>query len=117
MQPSELQSEILACLEDNKAKDVINLDVRSLTDVTDYMIIASGTSNRHLHAITDNLVKHVKTLGERPLGVEGEDTNEWILVDLGDVVVHIMMPKVREFYSLEKLWTTTKESRKNNLNS
>lgn len=114
METTELQSAVLSSLEDSKAKDIINLDVRQLTDITDYMIICSGTSNRHLHSIADSILRHLKRLGVKPLGIEGEKTNEWILVDFGDIVIHVMMPQVREFYSLEKLWTTTHLSRQSN---
>lgn len=94
----------LAALDDLKAKDVEVMDVRTLTSITDYMIVASGTSNRHVKALADSVVEKSKLAGHRPLSVEGEREAEWILVDLADVVVHIMLPATRDFYQLEKLW-------------
>jgi ribosome-associated protein len=92
-------------LDDLKALDVSVLDVRHLTTVTDTMVVASGRSDRHVRAIADAVVDKCKKEGYRPIGVEGEKVGEWVLVDLGDVVVHVMLPRAREFYSLEKLWT------------
>ena len=88
-----------------KAKEPVEIDVRGKSSVTDYMVIASGTSSRHVKYIADEVVKFAKKLGIMPLGVEGEREAEWVLVDLGDVVVHVMLPRVREFYALERLWT------------
>ena len=88
-----------------KAKDVVEIDVRGKSSVTDFMVIASGTSSRHVKSIADEVVKFAKKLDVMPLGVEGEREAEWVLVDLGDVVAHIMLPRVREFYALERLWT------------
>ena len=95
----------LAALEDMKAVDVRVIDVRDLTSITDIMVVASGTSTRHVKAIADNVVQEAKKHGVRALGVEGDKGAEWILVDLADVVVHVMMPAIREFYALEKLWS------------
>jgi len=92
-------------LDNLKARDVVRIDVRGKTSVCDYMVIASGTSTRHVKSIADEVIKDVKTLDYQPLGVEGEREAEWVLVDLGDVVVHVMLPRVREFYALERLWT------------
>ncbi len=94
----------IAALEDMKAANVKVIDVRKLTDVTDTMIVASGTSNRHVRSIADRVVEKCKGAGFRPLGVEGDREGEWVLVDLQDVLVHVMLPRIREFYGLEKLW-------------
>ena len=94
-----------AAIAELKAKDVVEIDVRGKSSVTDYMVIASGTSSRHVKSIADEVVRFAKKLGVMPLGVEGEREAEWVLVDLGDVVVHVMLPRVREFYALERLWT------------
>lgn len=82
----------------------MTLDVCRITDVMDFMVIASGTSNRHVKALVDSVVDSSKERGVRPLGVEGRDTPDWVLVDLGDVVVHVMQPESRRFYDLERLW-------------
>lgn len=94
-----------AAVEELKAKDVTQIDVRGKSSVCDFMVIASGTSTRHVKSIADEVVKFAKKLDVMPLGVEGEREAEWVLVDLGDVVVHVMLPRVREFYALERLWT------------
>lgn len=91
-------------LDEMKAVNVKVLDVHRLTDITDTMIIASGNSDRHVRSIADRIVEHAKKAGFRPLGIEGERDGEWVLVDLQDVIVHIMLPRVREFYRLESLW-------------
>jgi ribosome-associated protein len=92
-----------------KSVDVVEIDVRGKTSVCDYMVIASGTSTRHVKSIADEVVRFAKRLDCQPLGVEGEQEAEWVLVDLGDVVVHVMLPRVREFYALERLWTVGDE--------
>ena len=94
-----------AAIAELKARDVVEIDVRGKSSVTDYMVIASGTSSRHVKSIADEVVRFAKKLDVMPLGVEGEREAEWVLVDLGDVVVHVMLPRVREFYALERLWT------------
>lgn len=94
-----------AAVEELKAKDVVEIDVRGKSSVCDYMVIASGTSTRHVKSVADEVVRFAKRLDVMPLGVEGEREAEWVLVDLGDVVVHVMLPRVREFYALERLWT------------
>ena len=105
MNSEQLSDLVIEALDDIKAKDVIRLDVRDMTTVTDYMIVASGTSNRHVKALVDNVTEKAKEAGHRPIGVEGEDGGEWVLLDLQDTLVHVMLPKVREFYNLEKLWS------------
>lgn len=96
---------VLAAVEELKAKDVVQIDVRGKSSVCDFMVIASGTSTRHVKSIADEVVRFAKKLDVMPLGVEGEREAEWVLVDLGDVVVHAMLPRLREFYALERLWT------------
>lgn len=95
---------VLDTLSAHKAVDVVALDVTKLTTITDFMIICSATSNRHAKGLADNVVAKAKANGHPPLGVEGQKEAEWILIDLIDVVVHIMLPQTREFYNLEKLW-------------
>ena len=104
MQSDEVLNLAMHALEDLKARDIKMLDVGQATDITDYMIIASGTSDRHVKSIADHLVDSAKQAGHPPFGVEGGDGGQWVLVDLEDVVVHIMQPSVREFYKLENLW-------------
>ena len=91
-------------LDDLKARDLRVLDVRDLTPITDYMLVASGTSGRHVRSIAENLVEKAKEAGHQVLGMEGQDKADWVLVDLQDVVVHIMQPDARAFYKLENLW-------------
>jgi ribosome-associated protein len=95
---------VKAALGDMKAVNVKVFDVRKVTDVSDCMILASGTSDRHVRSIADRVVERAKAAGYRPMGVEGERDGEWVLVDLNDVIVHVMLPRVREFYGLEELW-------------
>lgn len=91
-------------LDEMKAVNVTVLDVRKLTDIADWMVIASGNSDRHVRSIADKVVEEAKKAGFRPMGIEGERDGEWVLVDLQDVIVHVMLPRVREFYRLENLW-------------
>jgi ribosome-associated protein len=100
-----LRKSVIAALEDLKAKDIREIDVRGKTSIADLLVIASGTSARHVKSIADEVVKFAKKAGVMPLGVEGEREAEWVLVDLGDVIVHVMLPRIREFYGLERLWT------------
>lgn len=105
MESNELSELVIDALDSVKAQDITRLDVRDLTTVTDYMIVASGTSNRHVKALADTVADKARDAGHKPAGVEGEDGSEWVLLDLGDVLVHVMLPRVREFYNLEKLWS------------
>ena len=105
MNSEELSELVTDALEDLKGQDIVRLDVSAMTTVTDYMVVASGTSNRHVKALADAVAEKAKAAGHRPSGVEGEDGGEWILLDLGDTLVHVMLPRVREFYNLEKLWS------------
>lgn len=100
-----LRQRVLTALEELKAKDVREIDVRGKTSIADLLIIASGTSTRHVKSIADEVVRYAKQAGMMPLGVEGQREAEWVLVDLGDIVVHVMLPRIREFYGLERLWT------------
>ncbi|MBB6183892.1 ribosome silencing factor [Oleiagrimonas soli] len=100
-----LRNRVVAALEDLKAKDVIEIDVRGKTSIADLLIIASGTSSRHVKSIADEVIKFAKQAGVLPLGVEGQAEAEWVLVDLGDIIIHVMLPRIREFYGLERLWT------------
>ncbi len=96
---------VLNALDDIKAKDIREIDVRGKTSIADVLVIASGTSTRHVKSIADEVVKLSKQAGNMPIGVEGQREAEWVLVDLGDIIVHVMLPRVREFYGLERLWT------------
>lgn len=95
---------IITALEDMKARDVHEVDVRGKSDVTDLMVVASGTSSRHVRSIAEEVVIKGKQAGMLPVGVEGEDEGDWVLVDMGDIVVHVMQPRTREIYGLERLW-------------
>lgn len=108
----QLRSTIVAALEEIKAKDIVILDVRELTAMTDTMIIASADSVRQTKALADNVVEKVRALGKKPVGTEGEQTGEWILLDFGDAIVHIMQPAVRQYYDLEGLWGAVERQRK-----
>ncbi|WP_243041591.1 ribosome silencing factor [Dyella sedimenti] len=100
-----VRQQVLHALDELKAKDIREIDVRGKTSIADLLVIASGTSARHVKSIADEVVKFAKQAGVMPLGVEGEQEAEWVLVDLGDVIVHVMLPRIREFYGLERLWT------------
>ncbi len=104
MNSEQLCDLVVDALEEVKAKDIVKLDVRELTTVCDYMIVASGTSNRHVKALANAVAEKAREAGHRPAGIEGEDGSEWVLLDLQDTLVHVMLPRVREFYNLEKLW-------------
>jgi ribosome-associated protein len=100
-----IRQQVINALDELKAKDIREIDVRGKTSIADLLVIASGTSARHVKSIADEVVKFAKQAGVMPLGVEGEQEAEWVLVDLGDVIVHVMLPRIREFYGLERLWT------------
>ncbi|GGE67458.1 ribosomal silencing factor RsfS [Streptosporangium jomthongense] len=104
MQAEQLKDLIVNSLEDVKAQDISVIDVRDRTSVTDFMVLASGTSNRHVKSLADSVVLDAKEKGVRISSVEGGGGSDWILVDMGDVVVHVMMPATREFYDLERFW-------------
>ncbi len=104
MQAEQLKDLIVNSLEDVKAKDISVIDVRDRTSVTDFMVLASGTSNRHVRSLADSVVVDAKEKGVRVGSVEGGGGSDWILVDMGDVVVHVMLPATREFYDLERFW-------------
>jgi ribosome-associated protein len=107
-----LRNAVVTALEEKKAKDIVALDVRNLTSLCDYIVIASGDSNRQTKALARNVQDRLKELGARVYGVEGEQSGEWVLVDLGDIVVHVMQPTVRQYYNLEELWASAKKAPK-----
>ncbi len=102
-----LKNLVIDALADMKAMEVKVLDVRGLTDIADTMVIASGTSDRHVRAVAQRVVERTKEAGFRPHGVEGQQDGDWVLIDLNEMIVHVMLPRVREFYGLEKLWDMT----------
>lgn len=104
MQTEQILAIAIKALDDGKAIDVRVIDVRGKTSIADYMIIASGTSDRHVKSLASRVVEDAKHAGVQPLGVEGEIAGEWVLVDLVDIIVHVMQPRIREFYQLEKFW-------------
>ena len=102
-----LKTTVLDALDDMKALDVKFLDVRGLTDIADFMVVASGTSDRHVRSVAQRVVEKAKEAGFRPHGVEGQQDGDWVLIDLNEMIIHVMLPRVREFYGLEKLWDMT----------
>ena len=108
---ASLETVVLNALADMKALEIKRLDVRGQTDIADYMIIASGTSDRHVRSVAQRVVDRAKEAGFRPHGVEGLKDGDWVLIDLSDLIVHVMLPRVREFYGLEKLWDMTASKR------
>jgi len=109
--PATLAGIVAAALDDMKAVNPTVIDVRGLTDIADTLVVASGNSDRHVRSIADRVIEYAKKAGHRPVGVEGERDGEWVLVDLQDVIVHIMLPRVREFYRLEDLWDVSAAAR------
>ena len=104
MQVEKLRDLVIKVLEDMKAKDIVVIDVKGRTSITDIMVIASGTSAQHVKSLAETVAFQAKSAGETPLGQEGVTEGEWALVDINGVVVHVMLPKVRDFYQLERLW-------------
>ncbi|CAA0094633.1 Ribosomal silencing factor RsfS [Zhongshania aliphaticivorans] len=104
MDAEQLKKLVVDSLEDVKGRDIVVLDVRGMSGVTDFMVVCSGTSNRHVKSLANNVWVDAKKSDVVPLGMEGEDAGDWVLVDFGDVVVHIMLPEARLFYDLERLW-------------
>jgi len=101
----DMRQLILTTIDNMKGEDIVELDVNGKTSVTDLLIIASGTSSRHVKSIASSVAAEAKKQGSKPLGVEGEEQGDWVLVDLGDIIVHVMQPQIRQFYDLEKLWS------------
>ncbi len=99
-----IKDAIIEAVDDMKGIDVVALDIKEVSNFADYMVVASGTSDTHVRAIAVNVATDLKEKGMRPIGEEGSDVSEWVLVDFGDVILHVMRPEVREFYDLEKLW-------------
>ncbi|HEX4985805.1 MAG TPA: ribosome silencing factor [Burkholderiales bacterium] len=104
MHVEAIRQAAVEALEEIKARDITVLDVRKLTSLFDYMIVATAESARQAKALAHNVQEKLKALGVRAQGLEGEQTGEWVLVDLGDVIVHVMQPAVRSYYNLEQLW-------------
>ena len=96
---------VLASLEDSKAEDIVTIDIRGKSALGDHMVVASGRSNRHVMAICDHLSKDIKQSGAGAPRIEGQETGDWVLIDTGDVIVHVFRPEVREFYNIEKMWS------------
>ena len=113
MSIDEIRALVRTALEDLKAEDIVELDVKGKTSVADVIFVASGNSGRHVKSIANNVVMESKHAGNQPLGIEGETDADWVLVDLGDVVVHVMQAQARKFYDLEGLWKVTIEERQN----
>jgi ribosome-associated protein len=108
---AELQQLVVSTLEDMKANDIQNLDVTGRNALTDWFVIASGNSTRHVKSMAEKLIMSAKSVGNPPIGVEGQGQGEWVLVDLNDVIVHLMLPQTRAFYNLEKLWEASEGQR------
>ena len=107
----ELQQLVISSLEDNKASDILVIDVSGKSPLTERLVIASGNSTRHVKSMAEHLIVNAKAAGNPPLGVEGAGEGEWVLVDLNDVIVHLMLPRTRAFYNLEKLWEASADHR------
>ena len=105
MNSEVLKDLVVEALDDIKGQEIVTMDVRSQTDIADYMVVASGGTGRQVKALINNVLVNAKAQGANVVGVEGQDTGEWVLLDLTDVIVHVMLPAVREFYDLERLWS------------
>ena len=105
MEISKIKDKIEIILDNNKAKDIVSIDLKEKSYIADYMIIASGTSSRHLQSLSENLVSELKKIGIRNCRIEGKDSRDWKLVDAMDIIIHIFHPEKREFYDLEKMWS------------
>jgi ribosome-associated protein len=103
----ELKDLVIQALEDVKGQEIVCMDVSELTDITDFMVVVSGNTNRQVKALVNNVVEDARKTGVKPIGVEGQEQGDWVLVDLADVIVHVMLPKVRQYYDLERLWSMT----------
>ena len=112
MNSKQLSELVVDTLGEVKGQDIVKLDVSKMTTVTDYMVVASGNSNRHVKALAKAVAEKAKAAGRRPGGIEGEEGREWVVLDLGDTLVHVMLPRVREFYNLEKLWSLSPVSKR-----
>lgn len=108
MRPKRMQKLVYDALADAKGQDIVMLDVSTISDFTDTMVVVSGTSTRHVQSVADKVIDTLRANGVRTVGVEGKKNGEWVLVDFGDVVVHVMHPQQRDFYNLEKLWSDGK---------
>lgn len=100
----ELKDVVINALEDVKGEEIVCLDISEMTDISDFMVVVSGNSNRQVKALVNNVLEEARSAGVKPLGIEGQAQGEWVLIDLTDVIVHVMLPKVRDFYDLESLW-------------
>lgn len=104
MTPDNLRDLVVESLDDLKGQNILALDVSGVSSVTDFMVMASGTSNRHVRSLVQHVVERARASGCEPMGIEGQGSSDWVLVDLGDVVVHVMQEETRSFYDLERLW-------------
>jgi ribosome-associated protein len=103
---SKLAEHIIAILDEHSAQDILKIDLEGKSSIADYMIVASGRSNRHVSALADYVFKGLKEAGMSQMGIEGQDACDWVLIDAGDVILHVFRPEVREFYNIEKIWTS-----------
>lgn len=101
----KIRKEVISALEDIKAFDIVSLDVRKITSIADFMVIASASSSRQAKALANNVQEKLKQSKIDVVGIEGESEGDWVLVDLGDIIVHIMTPTTRAYYNLEELWS------------